>query len=135
MRKIKKILLIDDDRVCTYLAQITLEEVGIAEEIVICEDGQQALDYLNSIKEPYVPELILLDLNMPIMDGYEFLEEYMKIEALKGKNIHVVIVSSSPPQRERKRIASLPISAYIEKPLTEDKMTEVLSHLATTYQF
>ncbi len=134
MEKIKKILLVEDNEVSAYLAQEILKEIAIAEEIILCEHGQQALDYLNSIKEPDIPELILLDLKMPVMDGYEFLQEYMKIEALKGKNIHVVVVSSASLVREKQNLEKLPMSAYIEKPLDEHKIKEVLSFLATTDQ-
>lgn len=135
MKKVKQLLLVEDDQVGAYLAQLAMEEAGIAEDIVICGNGQEALEYLKKGLSPkpdqhiHFPELIFLDLNMPVMDGYEFLQEFMEIEELKGKNIHVIILSSASFKKEQARIEALPASGYIEKPLNIDKLAEVLSPL------
>lgn len=140
MKKVKQLLLVEDDPVSAFLAQTTIEETDIAEQIVLCENGRQALDHLykgvhpNNNHEISFPELIFLDLNMPVMNGYEFLKEYMEIEELNEKNIHVVILSSASLEKEKKRIESLPVSAYIEKPINELKLKEVVSFLAVQDQ-
>ena len=135
MKKVKQLLLIEDDQVSAFLSQTTIEEIGIAEDIVVCENGKQALEHLKkgieatTTPEIYFPELIFLDLNMPVMDGYEFFNEFIKIEELKEKNIHVIIVSSASREKEQKRIEALPASGYIEKPIDEHKLATVLASL------
>lgn len=135
MKKVKQLMLVEDDQITAFLAQKIIEKSGIAEQIVHCENGQEALDHLykglhaNSHHEIHFPELIFLDLNMPVMDGYEFLKKFMEIEQLKGKNIHVIIVSSASLHNESKRIENLPTSGYIEKPLNETKIATALSFL------
>jgi CheY-like chemotaxis protein len=135
MKKIKQLLLVEDDRVSAFLSQMLIEESGIAEQIVHRENGAEALDYLKSCfyqkshSEIECPQLILLDLNMPVMNGYEFMEEFLEIEELKNRNIHVVILSSASQHKEQERIGSLSVRGYIEKPLTENKIEDLLSSL------
>lgn len=82
MRKVKHFLVVDDDPAARYIADDAIEESGIAENIIHCSNGAEALSYIkeNCLPTPddphrQCPELILLDVNMPVMDGYQFLEE------------------------------------------------------------
>lgn len=135
MKKVKQLMLVEDDQITAFLTQNIIKKTGIAEQIVVCENGQEALEHLykglhtNSHQEIHFPELIFLDLNMPVMDGYEFLKKFTEIEELKGKNIHVIIVSSASLLKESKRIENLPTSGYIEKPIDENKIATILASL------
>lgn len=134
MRKLKHLLVIDDDPVARFIADDAIEEAGLAETISYCKDGKEAISYvkencLPTKEEPsrYCPELILLDINMPIMDGYEFLEELARIEDLKHNDTSVILLSSSPYLKEEPNIERFSIIGYIEKPIKPEKLVELVN--------
>lgn len=126
--KFDKVLLVDDDSINNFLSEEIISGANITEEVVLLTDGQQALSYLNSLKtnesEPIQKLLILLDLNMPVMDGFEFLEEF-KPEELKA-DFQIVILTSSDNQRDIEKIKAYDIKNFISKPITEEKLLEIL---------
>ena len=126
--KFDKVLLVDDDSINNFLSEEIISGADITEEVVLLTDGQQALSYLNSLKisesEPPQKLLILLDLNMPVMDGFEFLEEF-KPEELKA-DFQIVILTSSDNQRDIEKIKAYDIKNFISKPITEEKLLEIL---------
>lgn len=128
--KFKRILLVDDDQITNFLNENLLKEMNIAEHITIANDGQEALDYITlNCLDPKNPnglccDLILLDLNMPVMDGFEFLE---KISQLTIENhIYIVLLTTSSNERDLERAKTFNIKGYINKPLTDAKILEVL---------
>ena len=126
--KFDKVLLVDDDSINNFLSEEIISGADITEEVVLLTDGQQALSYLNSLKisesEPPQKLLILLDLNMPVMDGFEFLEEF-KPEELEA-DFQIVILTSSDNQRDIEKIKAYDIKNFISKPITEEKLLEIL---------
>ncbi len=125
--KFDKVLLVDDDSINNFLSEEIISGANITEEVVLLTDGQQALNYLNSLKDEKEPRqklLILLDLNMPVMDGFEFLEEFNpdEIEA----DFQIVILTSSDNQRDIEKIKAYDIKNFISKPITEEKLLEIL---------
>jgi CheY-like chemotaxis protein len=112
-----KILLIDDDKVINFLHRLKLEEVIV--DCVVDEvlGGQAALDYLTTHEE--CPDVILLDLNMPGMDGFEFLEEYEKLGKCvdKSKKFLFIVTSSQRDEDKIKVTANRLVKGYFEKPL------------------
>jgi CheY-like chemotaxis protein len=132
MKKVKHFLVVDDDYAARYLAGNAIEEAGIAENIIFCNNGLEALEYIKqnclpTAEEPdkYCPELILLDLNMPLMDGYEFLEALSGIEDLKHNNTSVILLSSSSYLREESRVKKFSILGYIEKPVMAEDLLKL----------
>lgn len=109
--KIKRILLVDDDQILNFLHSRLFEKTGIVEQVDIALNGREALDYLAKginkreaeQERDIQPEIILLDINMPVMDGWEFLEEYKKLGNTKRHGIMVVMLTSSlnPDDREK----------------------------------
>jgi CheY-like chemotaxis protein len=131
MKKIKNLLVVDDDLVSSYLILSILEDMAVADKIAAFYDGKQALDFLeencsnNKYKE-FCPVFILLDLNMPIMDGFEFLETFQrKYSACAGK-ITVCILSSSSALKDQQKALAYPVAGFITKPLTEEKLIPIL---------
>lgn len=121
MNQLNCILLIDDDMVTNYLHKSLLEELGVAHQIAIYTNGAKALSYLKqACNESSQPELIFLDLNMPVMDGFLFLENF------KNENLHtqcktkIAVLSSSVNPRDLTRIKEIGIAHYYQKPLTAE---------------
>ncbi|HXH17912.1 MAG TPA: response regulator [Chitinophagales bacterium] len=129
MSKLHSILLVDDDAVTNFLNEDLLRQMKIADSIYTTRNGAEALSFLTkncAKKHPReCPDLVLLDISMPVMDGFEFLEEFEKMDGFE-KNIHVVILSSSDDEKDIKRAKGYKISGYICKPLTEKKLLELL---------
>lgn len=126
--QLDKILLIDDSEADNYLHQMTIESAGITKAVMVAYDGQEALDYLNSKPEGHYPcpELVFLDINMPGMDGWEFLEEYEKLEPEKKAGIIICMLTTSVANKDRQKVQQFgEVSDYITKPLTEEKLMEL----------
>ena len=135
MRKLKGVLLIDDNETSNFLNQRLLNRMNIAEQIRVFTNGKQAIEYLQQLGQGnaaetgndfFMPDLILLDINMPVLDGFEFLEMYEDLpDELKQKMI-ITILSTSSHQQDTER-ASAFNAYYILKPLTSEKLTELLN--------
>ncbi|PLX09021.1 MAG: response regulator [Marinilabiliales bacterium] len=95
---VKSILLIDDDFATNYLHQLMLEQLKMVKNIFIVDNGKQALDILfdKQNKPKLVPDLILLYLNMPLMDGWSFINEYKKYVPATKSNIIMITSSLNP---------------------------------------
>lgn len=102
-KKIDTILIIDDDPIIFFALNKILVEVVDYNHLLRFENGKSALDYiielLNGGKE--IPDLIFLDLNMPIMDGWEFLEEFNKLDIEKRIRINIITSSIDPTDYQR----------------------------------
>jgi CheY-like chemotaxis protein len=129
-RKLNCVLLIDDDEPTNFLNQIIIESSGCAEEIKTAQSGSEALEYLLQTKSDQTypcPDLIFLDINMPAMNGWEFLERYRQLDShYKGKIMIVMLTTSLFPE-DKQRSTEIPeISAFENKPLTEEKLDNIL---------
>jgi CheY-like chemotaxis protein len=119
MKNFDLILLVEDDDIDTYINQVMLQRSGLAKEVVRCENGMQALEMVRKI----YPDLILLDINMPVMDGIEFLQ------ALREENLEstpIVMLTCSNDLKDISRAASFRVKYYLVKPLTEEKLTKMV---------
>jgi len=125
-KKFKSILLIDDNAADNRYNQIILEEMNIAEHIQVAETGLEALNMLSQENELH-PDLILLDINMPKMNGWEFLEAYKKLSPQKNINDIVVVLTTSMNAADKKKAAQIPeIAQFDIKPLTPDMLHQIL---------
>ncbi len=130
--KVNCVLVIDDDEPTNFLTQMILEESGCVEHIQIAQNGPEALAYLvksenrekDSERYPS-PDLILLDINMPAMDGWEFLIEYKKL-SMSERVIIVMLTTSLFPEDKRKAERMSEISGFENKPLTTEKFRGIL---------
>jgi len=133
-RKLNCILLIDDDESTNFLNELVIKHVDCTEKVVVVQSGREGLNYLRSIhngQHPQ-PELIFLDINMPAMNGWEFLEEYGKLDELeKGKVILVMLTTSNNPDDQAKAQTINKIQDFHNKPLTAQMLQKILrTHFA-----
>lgn len=135
-RRLNNILLVEDNKLTNILNTKFLKKIEVADHIHAVEDGKQAIDYLiktgnlgessNGEHLDPVPDLILLDLNMPVMDGWEFLDEFKKIK--KDLNDpRVVVLTTSPDPNDEERAKSIEeVLDYCQKPLSRDQVDAII---------
>jgi len=125
-----QICVVDDDFIYQFAVKKTIEATGLASEIITFSNGEEAINYLQEKKDDIasIPDIIFLDINMPIMDGWEFLEAYRPLEIILKKKITIYIVSSSTSDSDiehSKKFSN--VSGYIIKPVHKEKFEELLS--------
>ncbi len=132
MNKIHNVTIVDDDKLFAFITKKAIESTNLVEQIRIFGNGLEAITFLmDSINnhEP-LPDIILLDLNMPIMDGWQFLEEFIVLPPRLNKKILVYVVSSSIAEQDIERAKALSsVSDFIVKPVSKDKILHVLKNL------
>jgi CheY-like chemotaxis protein len=131
------ICIIDDDEVYKFTITKIIEIKNLAKKILVFSDGEEALDFMvdNVGNNQKLPDVIFLDINMPVMDGFQFMEEYVKIKPRVGKKIIIYMVSSSvdPVDLEKaKRFSD--ISDYIVKPIKSDQLSKIVDSLEINQQ-
>ena len=125
------VLLVDDDDTTNYLNRLLLDRLGVADCILVATNGRQALDLLREhclgAAVPTCPSLILLDLNMPVMNGFEFLEAYAELFPARPGISIVLVLSTSLNPNDTERLRGLPAAAgSIVKPLSRAKVAQLL---------
>lgn len=122
------VLLVDDNDTDNFISRRIIEITGFAGRVEVCNSGKVALDYLrdNLNHLENIPNLIFLDINMPVVDGFVFLYEFDKFpEAVKNK-VRIAILSSSDNKRDIDKIVNNDhVINFITKPLMEDSLEEV----------
>lgn len=119
------ILVVEDDPVTSFLITLKLSQNGLI-NVQQVENGVDALMNL----QKHCPDLILLDLNMPIMDGFEFLEEKSRQKICPEAKI--IILTSSTLMADRKKAEKFPsVKAFMEKPLDNEKIEQILNCINT----
>lgn len=126
MVKLNSVLLVDDDPTNNFLNERLLKRLDIANQILVAENGQEALAVLQQANAASPPTLILLDLQMPIMNGLEFLEAYQQLSPARQRATAVVVLTTSMDVRDLAHFDALPIAGRINKPLTPEKLDTVL---------
>jgi len=129
MKKLNCILLIDDDEPTNFLNKLTLEQSGCARHIRVAPSGQAALDYLRGELEEYLrPDLIFLDINMPAMDGWEFLEKYRELsQEKKAETVLIMLTTSLNPDDEKRTLSIPEVSGFEHKPLNQARLERLLN--------
>ncbi|WP_339701351.1 response regulator [uncultured Roseivirga sp.] len=131
-KKLNCILLIDDDDATNFIHQVIVKKAKITEKIVTTFNGKQALEYLtNSGKyantENTLPSLIFLDINMPVMDGWEFIRAYQGLpESIKNQVVIVMLTTSYDPDDKEKAQQIHEIAEFDKKPLTFEMLDKII---------
>ena len=127
------VFLIDDDNIYQYTARVILESTGLAKQIQSFYNGNDAINYFADPKNfdsETLPDVIFLDINMPIMDGWEFLEEYKQFQGKLPKPIAIYMVSSSVNSSDMQKSRSYnAVSDYLVKPVSRSKYQELMESL------
>ena len=125
-----KILCVDDDPITLMLCRKVVEKVDFAKEIIIAQNGQEAIQYFDALSEDIknddsivYPKLVLLDLNMPVMDGWEFLESFIS----KGyqdvfTSTRFIVLSSSIDPYDINKSKTYPVIGFLSKPVTKEML-------------
>ena len=127
MKQAKTVLLVEDDDFSVFLATMVLKTLGVEGEPLRARHGREALAILReACLKASLPELVLLDLHMPEMDGFEFLAELQEWPGLDCAAMKVIVLSSSLCSLELARTCGSPVIGCIEKPLTTGKLAGFL---------
>ncbi|MEO7211356.1 response regulator [Mucilaginibacter sp.] len=128
-RKMVTACIIDDDDIFIYGFKKFMEIRGVSAEILNFSNGKEAIDYL---KNPFyannLPDIIFVDINMPVMDGWEFTQNFEEIKSHMGKKISVYFISSSVDINDISRAKNNPaIEDYILKPISESYVADIIN--------
>jgi len=129
MSKVKNTCIIDDDPIFVYGTMRLMKEVDFSENILVYENGQDAIDGLNQMttEGKDLPSVIFLDLNMPIMNGWEFLEDFVKIPNNNREKVTIYIISSSVDPKDLERVKNYNVvNNYILKPISPEDLKSIL---------
>jgi CheY-like chemotaxis protein len=128
MNRIGTVMLVDDNDTDNFISKRIIEITKFSDNVIVKNSGKSALDYLEKYKDSpdEVPDIIFLDINMPIVDGFVFLYEYEKFSnAIKDK-CRVIILSSSDNKRDIDKIVNNDfVIKFVTKPLTEKTLEEI----------
>ncbi|TVT39283.1 response regulator [Hymenobacter setariae] len=130
MPPLTSVLLVDDDPTTNFLNKLLLQRMGVAEQILVAENGEQALRTLDQAchdTDPTCPRLILLDMNMPVLNGLAFLEAYVQMPLAQQSATVIIMLTTSLHPIDLARAQELPIAGFLNKPLTKEKVTDLLA--------
>ena len=130
-----QILIIDDDEINNFIAAKLIDKIPPKANVNTCLNGLEGIDFVKSKldKQDEMPDIIFLDINMPVMNGWEFLDEYEKIKSQIKKSICINMLSSSVYNDDIiKAEAFDTVQKFISKPLTVDKIQSLYESLNIT---
>ena len=131
---IESLCMVDDNEVDVYQVSRIIKKSGLVETFYSFEDGQEALDHFVNYGESqkkfdgkFPPAAILLDINMPRMDGFEFLREYSKLTQDKKNSLIILMLTSSSQTRDKSQAANFPeVKDYFVKPFTQEHLASIV---------
>lgn len=133
MRLLNTVLLIDDDDTTNYLNQRLIKQLKIARNIQVATNGEEGIQYLKDhcLQPPDTascPELIFLDIKMPVMDGFEFLDAYYHLQPRATVPSVIIMLTSSASRLDLNRLQRYPtVVKFLNKPLTATHVTEIMT--------
>jgi CheY-like chemotaxis protein len=126
---IECVLLIDDDKVTNFYNKRVVSKINNFQEVHAVTNGQMALNYINDSRNGLCkkPDLIFLDINMPAMNGWEFIEEFKKIDTTFTSSIKIVMLTTSNSPEDYERSLTIDsVDDYINKPLSIDLLSNLI---------
>ena len=127
------ILCVDDDAITLMLCKMVIKKAAFTNEIITATNGEEALNYIKTLKEANSngtlkkePQLIFLDLNMPVMGGWEFLESFSSAEYSEYNHIKVIILSSTVDPTDLENSKKYPmVIDFLSKPISKEMLEYV----------
>lgn len=129
MKKLQYTLLVDDDEATNFINELLIEELNFTEKLLTAQNGKEALDLIRELcrKEAgLLPELILLDINMPVMDGFDFLDAFQALDCPDKKNTRIVMLTTSLHRKDIEKVKDAGVAGFLNKPLTIAALEEIL---------
>ncbi|WKN31231.1 response regulator [Porifericola rhodea] len=123
MEKYQIIFLVDDDDVTSFINQNLIEEVGLARQVITFTNAEEVFPHITHEKTR--PDVIFLDLKMPVFDGFDFLEKFKSLDDEIKDSIKIVVLTTSENPRDKERLKYLGFHKYVIKPLSRDKLKEI----------
>ena len=125
------VFLIDDNNIVNFINRKTMESCGFSDNIIEYTSAKRALKFLGEAKDPAkIPDLIFLDIKMQLMNGFEFLENFIKLPAsVKGKAKIIMLTSSLLDSDKELAMKYESVVAFFNKPITRDKLSRIKSQL------
>ena len=130
--RIEKIMVIDDDEILQMIVEKSIHSLGSQIQLENAYNGDVALKKLESFVKNNIPfpDVIFLDINMPVVDGWQFIEELMQYDEEITKNTHIIICSSSMFQEDiKKSMQYSKVKCFVTKPLYPAKIAEILEKI------
>ncbi|HEY8401604.1 MAG TPA: response regulator [Cytophagaceae bacterium] len=124
MPEFNTVLLVDDDYVNNFVTEKLLRKSNLAKEIKSVRNGEEALTYLSELIND-IPDLILLDINMPEMDGINFLKNFKKM--ILDRPVRVILLTASVDPSRKEKLHQLGFADIMIKPFTEEKLFAILN--------
>ncbi len=128
-QKLDKIMLVDDSESDNFIHKKKILKADVTHNVIVQYSGEEALEFLcTKVDGKYPkPELVFLDINMPGMNGWEFLEAYDKIDEEMKANVIITMLTTSINEEDEQKAEEIDeIKAYENKPLTQDKLMRIL---------
>jgi len=129
-KELNCIMLIDDDSTDNFFHEREIKKANLSTAVITMDSAINALDYLKSTNDRRIvkPDLIFLDINMPGMDGWEFLMEFSQLDKVIQKDVIIMILTTSNNITDKFRAKAWSfVSGYLTKPLTKDIITDINS--------
>ena len=122
--------IIDDDKIFTYILSRQMKGVEFCKNLLVFHNGLEALKYLKPILESpeSLPDVILLDLNMPVMDGWQFLDEFVKFKVSKKVTLYIISSSIDSADHEKAKQYEA-VSHFYIKPISQGDLIEMLEEI------
>ncbi|MFY0672206.1 MAG: response regulator [Bacteroidia bacterium] len=130
MKKVKNACIIDDDEIFRFILKKHIKNQNLADNILCFENGREAIEYIktNRLENDNLPDVIFLDINMPIMDGWDFVMEYNELKKQIIKDATVFMISSSVDDRDISRANdSGVITEYVAKPVDKKQIHDLMN--------
>lgn len=127
-KMVKNVLLVDDDKISNFINTRVLSRLGIVKELHTALNGKDALDQINESDHKGLPDVIFVDLNMPVMDGFQFIEAFSKLDPSKTDKVKIIVVTSSEDPQDMERAKSLGVKDYLIKPMKEEDILRIFNY-------
>jgi CheY-like chemotaxis protein len=134
-KTIDAVCVVDDDIVYQFTTKKLIQHTKLVDKILVFSDGEKAIEFFQSLDSTpeNTPDIVLLDINMPIMDGWDFLKAYVLVKPRLPKKVTIYLVSSSVHGIDIERAKQISdVTDYIIKPVTKDKLVEIFQDYLET---
>ncbi len=132
MNKLKTVLLVDDDEATNFINRLLIQKLNLTDDLQVARNGKEAIEYLQKLngetdlEQNMLPELILLDINMPVMDGFGFLKAYESLNLPGKEGVVIAVLTTSFNPKDLEKIKATGITDFLNKPLTKSTFTELV---------